>query len=275
MMQRLNLSCGKIADAMLGPILQQQHAFSRSKTILGLYTPCRKCNVLRLAGCNRMRSSSVSNGKQYVIFILVSPSIEKFVVKCMSSYVTTWFFISDGFTKRRHVPVIINERLLTRQPSVLMSPFLKQQVHKSTATAQIDHNNDYDSTIIPPYSNHSEETEFVSEVEEGVVQMAEKEVIQPNKKKKSSKNPLPSTTIDGRQLTYVEETKVIAEVDALIRHNRVCNKLYHLPSKRRGTFFSIFKPSPRILFLINAIRTSSIIFNLILRSGETFFLKWA
>ncbi len=41
------------------------------------------------------------------------------------------------------------------------------------------------------------------------------------KKKRRTKNPVPSQTIDGKQLTFVEETKVFAEMDALLKHGRV------------------------------------------------------
>ena len=41
------------------------------------------------------------------------------------------------------------------------------------------------------------------------------------KRRKKTKNPLPAQTLDGRQLTFIEESKVIAEMDALIKHERV------------------------------------------------------
>ena len=41
------------------------------------------------------------------------------------------------------------------------------------------------------------------------------------KRRKRTKNPLPAQTLDGRQLTFIEESKVVAEMDALIKHERV------------------------------------------------------
>ena len=79
-----------------------------------------------------------------------------------------------------------------------------------------------DSPVVAPYSNHLEEQEFVTETAENESKEEESKPISSNKKKKSIKNPLPSITVDGSQLTFVEETKVIAEIDALIKHNRVC-----------------------------------------------------
>lgn len=80
---------------------------------------------------------------------------------------------------------------------------------------------EYHSPEIPTYVNQSEEQEFVKEETESNKQEGDENSVSPSKKKKNVKNPLPSTTVDGRQLTFVEETKVIAEVDALIKHNQV------------------------------------------------------
>ena len=78
-----------------------------------------------------------------------------------------------------------------------------------------------DSSVVAPYSNHLEEQEFITETMENEIKEEESKPTNSKKKKKNIKNPLPSITVDGSQLTFVEETKVIAEIDALIKHNRV------------------------------------------------------
>ena len=73
-----------------------------------------------------------------------------------------------------------------------------------------------------PYCNNIEEQEFVAETVNNGDKEEEKKLVMTNRRKKNIKNPLPSITVDGSQLTFVEETKVVAEIDALIKHNRVC-----------------------------------------------------
>ena len=106
--------------------------------------------------------------------------------------------------------------------TVACIPLMSQRALKSTKVKVEENINEADDMpVVAPYNNNLEEQEFVTET---VNNEAKKEESQPsnlNKRKKNIKNPLPSITIDGSQLTFVEEIKVIAEIDALIKHNRV------------------------------------------------------
>ena len=98
---------------------------------------------------------------------------------------------------------------------------IRQQAFKSTIVRE-ENLTEYDEpSVVAPYSNQLEEQEFISEAESNESKEEESTPVNTIKKKKNNKNPLPSTTVDGAQLTFVEETKVIAEMDVLIKHNQV------------------------------------------------------
>eukprot|EP00795_Rhopilema_esculentum_P010397 gene10397-19094_t len=88
------------------------------------------------------------------------------------------------------------------------------------------------------YAEEHFEEEDIDEI--GVKSGVEEVKAPERKQKKRTKNPLPSLTLDGRQLTFVEETKVTAEVDVLMKHNRAA-EAFQLFNKhrRRGHKFSV------------------------------------
>ncbi len=115
-----------------------------------------------------------------------------------------------------------SRRSLFVMPSCKQILSHKTQRHTSTPTqVEITDDLECESTVSSPYVETIGDAPKPDE-EFSIAENGAKEAQTKTKaRKKKTKNPLPSQTIDGRQLTFVEEIKVFAEMDALIQLGRV------------------------------------------------------
>eukprot|EP00794_Sanderia_malayensis_P016234 gene16234-17872_t len=115
--------------------------------------------------------------------------------------------------------------------------------HESSLAHGKEKNNGFVAS--QPYKKfglENDEEESIPEVVEDFNSMENeiKEESMEKKRRKKTKNPLPSQTIDGKQLTFVEETKVFAELDALIKHGRIHEAIQSFNNhRRRGHKFTV------------------------------------
>jgi len=191
----------------LRPIGHGQYVPFQPRVVVSLFSSCKKCKVLRLSSTRNASSGCFCN---------VSLS--------------------------RHRLMLPSKRtLLFPKNYVLQLCMINQKRLKNTnikieeTLADADHPPD-----VVPYYNNIEEQEFIVETVNNGDKEEEKKSVKTNRRKKNVKNPLPSITVDGLQLTFVEETKVVAEIDALIKHNRATDAFQLFNRyRRRGHKFTI------------------------------------
>ena len=140
------------------------------------------------------------------------------MVKILSYPLLIWFIFAVGVTKCRYIP--LTRRLhLSYTASASSSHVSLQSGLRSSEIDTVDLADGLKSYSNTKYTEEGFEEEDIDDI--GVKNEVEEVKAPERKQKKRTKNPLPSLTLDGRQLTFVEETKVTAEVDVLMKHNRV------------------------------------------------------